>query len=137
VEVEKILEIYFIKLKGKSTMFYKNNNNGYKQVLNGIKLKTLVYGDKTLFTEFQMEKGSQLPSHAHPQEQTGYLITGRIRLFIGDEIFEVEPGDSWCVLSNVEHRAEILADSVAIEVFSPIREDYLHYISTGIAHKKM
>ena len=111
-------------------MFYKNNNNGYKQVLNGIKLKTLVYGDKTHFTEFRMEQGSQLPSHAHPQEQTGYLITGRIRLFIGDEIFEVEPGDSWCVLSNVEHRAEILADSVAIEVFSPIREDYLPYIST-------
>ena len=106
-------------------MFYKSNSDGYKQVLAGIKLKTLVYGDKTLLTEFHLEKDSQLPSHAHPQEQTGYLITGRIRLFIGDEIFEVEPGDSWCVPGNVEHRAEILADSVAIEVFSPVREDYL------------
>ena len=115
--------------KGKPPMFYKRNSNGYKQVLTGIRLKTLVYGDKTLFTEFRLEQGSQLPPHAHPQEQTGYLIAGRIRLFIGDEIFEVEPGDSWCVLSNVEHRAEILADSVAIEVFSPVREDYLAYKS--------
>lgn len=106
-------------------MFYKHNNDGYKQALEGIKLKTLVYGNKTLFTEFRLEKGSQLPRHAHPQEQTGYLIAGRIRLSIGDEIFEVEPGDSWCILSNVEHRAEILADSMAIEVFSPVREDYL------------
>jgi quercetin dioxygenase-like cupin family protein len=110
-------------------MFYKSNSDGYTQVLTGIKLKTLVYGDKTLFTEFHLKKDSQLPLHAHPQEQTGYLLAGRIRLFIGDEIFEVEPGDSWCVLSNVEHRAEILADSVAIEVFSPVREDYLPYRS--------
>jgi len=37
----------------------------------------------------------------------------------------VAPGDSWNVPGNVAHRAEILADSVAIEVFSPVREDYL------------
>jgi quercetin dioxygenase-like cupin family protein len=121
------LEMHF--WKGKTPMFYKSNSDGYKQVLTGIKLKTLVYGDKTLFTEFRLEKGCLLPPHAHPQEQTGYLIAGRIRLFIGDDVFEVEPGDSWCVLSNVEHRAEILADSVAIEVFSPVREDYLAYKS--------
>jgi len=35
------------------------------------------------------------------------------------------PGDSWCVPSGVAHGAEILEDSVVIEVFSPIREDYL------------
>lgn len=106
-------------------MFYKKNSDGYKQVLPGIKLKTLVYGEKTLFTEFQLEKGSQLPAHSHPQEQTGYLVAGHIRLFIGNDAFDVTPGDSWCVPGNVEHRAEILADSVAIEVFSPVREDYL------------
>jgi quercetin dioxygenase-like cupin family protein len=106
-------------------MFYKSTGDGYKPVLPGIMIKTLVYGDKTLISEFRMEQGSQLPPHAHPNEQTGYLIAGKIRLSIGDEKFDVEPGDSWCVLSNVEHRAEILADSVAIEVFSPVREDYL------------
>ena len=106
-------------------MFYKRNMEGYKQVLDGIKLKTLVYGDKTLFTEFQLKRGSLLPRHAHPQEQTGYLISGRIRLTIGEETFEMEPGDSWCIPGNMEHQAEILADSVAIEVFSPVREDYL------------
>ena len=106
-------------------MFYKSNREGYKPVLDGIKLKTLAYGEKTLLTEFRMEKDSQLPSHTHPHEQTGYLVAGRIRLFVGEEVYEVEPGDGWCILSNVEHRAEILEDSVAIEVFSPVREDYL------------
>ena len=106
-------------------MFYKSNRDGYKQILPGIQLKTLVFGDKSLLSEFRMEQGSQLPSHAHSQEQTGYLISGRIRLFVGEDIFEVAPGDSWNVPGNVAHRAEILADSVAIEVFSPVREDYL------------
>ena len=111
-------------------MFYKKNNDRYKPLLSGISLKTLVYGEKTLFSEFRLEKDSLLPLHAHPQEQTGYLISGRMRLFVGDEVYEVEPGDSWCVPGNVAHRAEILADSVAIEVFSPVREDYLAYKSS-------
>jgi len=106
-------------------MFYKRVNSGYKQALEGVKLKTLVYGDKTLCTEFRLEMGSKLPRHRHPHEQTGYLISGRIRLSIGQEMFEVAPGDSWCIPANVEHGAEILMDSVAVEVFSPVREEYL------------
>ena len=106
-------------------MFYKSNRDGYKQILPGIQIKTLVYGDKSLLSEFRMEQGSQLPWHAHPSEQTGYLISGRIRLSVGDETYEVEPGNSWNVPGGVTHRAEILADSVAIEVFSPVRDDYL------------
>ena len=106
-------------------MFYKSKNGGYKQVLEGIKLKPLVYGERTLFVEFRLERGSKLPRHGHPHEQTGYMVGGRMRLSIGEEIFEVEPGDSWCIPSNVEHDAEILEDSIAVEVFSPVREDYL------------
>ena len=106
-------------------MFYKRVNSGYKQALKGVDLKTLVYGDKTLCTEFRLGMGSKLPRHRHPHEQTGYLVSGRIRLSIGQEMFEVAPGDSWCIPANVEHGAEILMDSVAVEVFSPVREEYL------------
>ena len=108
-------------------MFYKANGNGYQQVLPGIRIKTLKYGELTLFTEFKMEKGSVLPKHSHVHEQTGYLIRGNIILTIGTEEYEVAQGDCWCIPSNVEHRAKILSDSVAIEVFSPVREDYLKF----------
>lgn len=106
-------------------MFYKANQGGYKIVLPGIKLKTLVYGEKTLFTEFRMDAGSVLPRHAHIHEQTGYLIEGNIRLTIGEQVFEVEKGDCWSIPGNMEHGAEILKDSVAIEVFSPVRDEYI------------
>lgn len=106
-------------------MFEKHSNNDYRQALDGIEQKTLVHGDKTLLVEFRLQKGSALPLHSHPHEQTGYLVKGQLRLIIGADVHEVLPGDSWCIPGDVLHCAEIIVDSVAIEVFSPVREDYL------------
>jgi quercetin dioxygenase-like cupin family protein len=106
-------------------MFAKHVLEQYKAALPGIQMKTLCYGRRTLMTEFILEQGSMLPVHSHPYEQTGYLVKGHIRLKIGAEEHEVEPGDSWCIPPDVEHGAQILKDSVAVEVFSPVRKDYL------------
>lgn len=106
-------------------MFAKHGDDGYRPALTGVEQKTLVYGDKTLMTEFRLRQGAALPRHTHPHEQTGYLVQGRLRLWLAGEAFEVLPGDSWCVPSGAEHGADILEDSVALEVFSPVREDYL------------
>ena len=106
-------------------MFHKRNDSGYKEAAEGVRLKTLVHGAKTLLSEFRLEGGRSLPSHSHPHEQTGYLVSGRLGLIIGDERFDAKPGDSWCIPGDVVHAAEILEDSVVVEVFSPVREDYL------------
>jgi quercetin dioxygenase-like cupin family protein len=106
-------------------MFYKSDDTGFKEMLEGVKIKTLVYGDKTLLTEFRLKRGKQLPKHEHIYEQTGYLVKGRITIYIGNESFEAEPGDSWTIPGNVEHGADSLEDSVVVEIFSPVREDYL------------
>ena len=106
-------------------MFTKHAVGQYKTPLPGIQMKTLCYGERTLMTEFILEHGRTLPVHRHPYEQTGYLVKGRIRLRVGTEEHETLPGDSWCIPADVEHGAQILEDSVAVEVFSPVREDYL------------
>ena len=106
-------------------MFEKQSNEGYRQPLDGIEQKTLVHGDKTLMAEFRLRKGAILPLHSHPHEQTGYLVKGQIRLTVGVEVYDVRPGDSWCIPGDVPHCAEIIEESVAVEVFSPVREDYL------------
>lgn len=111
-------------------MFYKSSEDCFQKVLEGISIKTLVFGEKMLLSEFHMEEGSRLPMHSHPHEQTGRLLKGRIILTIADEKAEMHPGDCWIVPANTMHTAEILEDSVAIEVFSPVREDYLQYFQT-------
>lgn len=106
-------------------MFAKRSATGCVPALSGIDRKTLVHGDKTLMTEFVLCKGAVLPRHSHPHEQTGYLVSGRIRLSIGPNEYDAEAGDSWCIPGSVEHGAVALEDAVAIEVFSPVRQDYL------------
>jgi len=106
-------------------MFTHSDSDGYVDALPGIRRKTLSYGAETLMTEFRLEAGAALPVHAHPQEQTGYLVAGRLRLTVGDETREVGPGDSWSIPGAVPHGAVALEDTVAVEVFSPIRRDYL------------
>jgi len=112
-------------------MFCKHNNAGYKDTLLGILQKTLAYGQKTLMVEFRLRKGAVLPIHKHPHEQTGYLVSGRMDLTIGQETRRLGPGDSWCVPGNTEHGARPIEDSVAVEVFSPVRKDYLPDDRTG------
>jgi quercetin dioxygenase-like cupin family protein len=106
-------------------MFYKKDVNDYKKVLEGVTYKTLTFGIRTLLSEFRLEKGSVIQIHSHPHEQTGYMISGHMTFTINGEIYNAEPGDSWCIPSNVEHGVEVLEDSLVIEVFSPVREDYL------------
>ena len=106
-------------------MFTKHDDRGYKQAIERITLKTLAHGKKTLLAEFRLEQGAALPRHRHPHEQTGYLVSGRIDLTIGDATHHAGPGDSWCIPGNVDHHAFAHEHSVAIEVFSPVREDYL------------
>ena len=106
-------------------MFLKYNKDNCKTVLDKIQLQTLAYGEKTLMAEFRLEAGANLPRHSHPHEQTGYLVSGMIELTIGDVTSAVNPGDSWSIPGGVEHNASAIEDSVAIEVFSPVREDYL------------
>jgi quercetin dioxygenase-like cupin family protein len=103
----------------------KTRKNDYIKVFDGIKRKTLVYGDNTLLTEFILEKGKILPMHSHPEEQTGYLVSGHIILILDGERHEMKAGDSWAIPGSIEHGAETIEDSVAIEIFSPVREDYI------------
>jgi len=106
-------------------MFTSRDPAGYIEVCPGIRRKTLVYGENTLLTEFTLAQGADLPRHDHAQEQTGYLVSGHIILTIGDEDHDVTPGGSWSIPGGVGHKAKVLEDSVAIEVFAPVRSDYL------------
>ena len=106
-------------------MFTRTSRSGYKDALPGVRFKTLAHGTRTLLTEFHLEKGGVIPRHSHPHEQTGYLVSGALLFTIGDTKFDARPGDCWCVEGNVEHGAVVLEDSVAIEMFSPVRKEYL------------
>ena len=106
-------------------MFNKKEVEGYRRMAEGVEMKTLVHGEKTLMSEFRIAKGAEIPSHAHPHEQTGFLVSGALRFDVDGEIFTAQAGDSWNFAGGKPHSATALEDSTVVEVFSPVREDYL------------
>lgn len=106
-------------------MIRKADETGFNELLEGVRLKSMIHGATTHLTEVRFVKDAIVPEHSHIHEQTGYLVSGSLRFFGDGEDTAVQPGDCWNFPPNVPHGAEALEDSVAIEVFSPIREDYL------------
>lgn len=106
-------------------MFNKGNERDFRELIPGVTMRPLVFEDKTILCEFKLEKGHSLPLHNHPYEQTGYLKSGKLNFKIDREWHLAESGASWSIPENVDHEVEILEDSVVLELFSPIREDYL------------
>lgn len=112
-------------IESEGFMFTKNGERDFKPLVDGVKYKTLAFGEKTSIGEFTLDKGSVIPSHSHHHEQTGYVVSGHLIFYIAGERFEARPGDGWNIPSDVEHRVDVIENSVVIEVFSPRREDYL------------
>jgi len=106
-------------------MFTKKDSRTFQPLIDGVTMRPLAWENKTILCEFKLEKGKKLPIHHHPYEQTGYLLSGKLNFRIGQKWQITEPGDSWSIPENVEHEVEILEDSLLIELFSPIRPDYL------------
>ena len=106
-------------------MFTKHEEQGYRELLPGVWLRTMAHGERTLLGEFKIGKGAVIPEHSHPNEQTGYLVSGRLEFVIEGEQQIAEAGDSWCLNGDTPHAATALEDSIVVEVFSPVREDYL------------
>lgn len=106
-------------------MISKHSSDGFRNALEGIEIKNLVQGNKTMLLKFKLEAGRVIPMHAHPHEQTGYLLEGELQFTIAGEVTKVTAGDSWCIAGGLEHEALVLKDSVALEIFSPLREDLL------------
>jgi len=73
-----------------------------------------------------LAKGAVVPRHEHPNEQIATVLEGRLRFLIGDEPeLVVGVGESVPLASGVPHEVEALEDSIVLDVFSPVREDWL------------
>ncbi|MFA6448684.1 MAG: cupin domain-containing protein [bacterium] len=106
-------------------MFRGDGDDGYVDMAPGIRRRTLVHGERALLAAFRLEAGSRIPEHSHPEEQTGYLVSGAMTFYIGGETHSARPGDSWSIPGGVKHAVDVREDSLAIEAFSPVRKDYL------------
>jgi len=91
----------------------------------GVTFKTLATGTNIMCTVMYYEKGDVVPFHKHPSEQVGYVVEGKLRLKIeNQDLGIIQTGDSYLIRGNMLHSLEALEKSVAVDMFSPPREEY-------------
>ena len=95
------------------------------QIAPGIRRQTIVTGTTMYQMRAQLDAGSVLPEHQHPQDQIAHVITGRVRMIVNGEPHELSAGDSLYLPGNTPHGAQTIEDASVIDTFSPPRADYL------------
>lgn len=97
----------------------------WKPVPGDTTRKILVYEPEILMMRNRFEKGLAGPLHNHPHVQASYVVSGRFEITIDGHTEEMGPGDSFLIRSGLMHAAKCLESGEIIEVFTPIREDFL------------
>ena len=91
----------------------------------GVEILTTA-GEKMLLSVVNFAPHSVVPMHSHPHEQMGIMLSGRLRFTVGGLVRVLGPGDKWRIPGGVPHTVSALeGPAVALDVFHPIREDYL------------
>jgi quercetin dioxygenase-like cupin family protein len=89
--------------------------------------RKLVTGEREMLAQIYLKKGALVPMHKHESEQMSYVLQGALRFWIGGEEITVREGEVLHIPSWVEHQAEALEDTFELDVFSPIRQDWLDH----------
>jgi len=107
-------------------MFTENSTIDAKDLGGGVSRKVLTYSKDLMVCELKFKKGAIGALHHHPHEQVGYIVSGSFEVEetgAGKKILKA--GDTYHIKSNVEHGVVALEDSVLLDIFTPMREDFI------------
>jgi len=95
------------------------------QRINGtVVAKKLLHGRNALLVEVTIRRGTVTPVHRHLHESYLYVVSGRVKATVGDEVYVAGPGDAVLHPAGIDHISEALEDAVWIEVKVPAEETW-------------
>jgi quercetin dioxygenase-like cupin family protein len=94
------------------------------QMAPGVKRRIREDGEKLMLVEVQFEAGAVVAEHHHVHEQVSYIVSGRMVFTMEGKEIDVAAGGSLRMPSDVPHAARAVEPSVALDAFSPPREDF-------------
>jgi len=87
--------------------------------------RQMLHTENMTIARIVLAAGAVVPQHQHENEQIATVLEGRLRFVVDGESFEVGPGQSVPLAANVPHQVTALEDSVVLDVFAPVREDWV------------
>src|SRR5712691_13481904 len=93
--------------------------------------RKIVTGDREMLAQIYLKRGALVPMHAHESEQMTYILQGALRFLIEGEEITVREGEVLHIPSRTPHQAEALEDTLELDVFSPIRAEWIDAADEG------
>jgi quercetin dioxygenase-like cupin family protein len=93
--------------------------------LNPLVTRQMIHTETMTIARIALRKGAMVPEHAHANEQVSTIESGRAKFVLAGVETILHTGESMHIPSNVPHSVEALEDSIAVDLFSPRREDWI------------
>jgi len=100
-------------------------NDKNAEQMNPLVSREVLHSAMMTVAKLRLKAGATVPEHHHVNEQISLVMEGAIRFHIGGETQVISAGQAVVIPSNVPHWVEALEDSLAIDLFTPIREDWI------------
>ena len=112
-------------MKTKSDPFRQQDEIQWEICGKGLRRQILGYGSGVMTVKVEFESGGDGGLHSHPHAQTGYIAAGKFSVMIDGQTRILSAGDGFFVAPNVMHHVKCVEKGVAVDNFSPVREDFL------------
>ena len=106
-------------------MQHYNWNLLEEEPLNPLLGRKMMHGQNVTVARIRLRRGAVVPMHSHPNEQISMLESGAMRFVISGEERILRAGDAVVIPPDAPHMVEALEDSLAVDLFSPPREDWI------------
>ena len=96
-----------------------------KEILSPTIARKIISGEKAMVAQVFLAQGAVVPEHKHESEQITYILEGALLFEIDGKEIVVGKGQVLRIPSWKPHKATALEDTLDLDIFSPIREDWL------------
>ncbi|MGA0556439.1 cupin domain-containing protein [Larkinella sp. VNQ87] len=112
-------------MQTQNRLFIHDQEIAWQDVGPGVRRKIMAYDANLMLVKVAFETGGIGAIHHHYHTQMSYVESGRFAITIGEETQELKAGDVYHLPPNVPHGAVALEAGVLVDVFTPVREDFL------------
>src|SRR5579872_5695055 len=95
------------------------------EVMSDVISRKVIAGEKAMVAQVFLKRDAVVPEHHHESEQITYIMEGALKFELEGREVVVRKGEVLHIPSNVPHRAVALEDTLDLDIFAPIREDWL------------
>ena len=105
--------------------FIQSADIPWQKTAEGVRRQVLGHGPDLMLVRVEFDANAVGALHNHPHRQATYVLAGKFEVTVGDETTELGTGDVFYVAADVPHGVKALEGGVLLDVFTPVREDFL------------